>query len=75
MDAVVIIVREGFEAMLILTALAAYLVKVGQGEKRVLIYGGGGAAVLASLALGRRRAIASCRSAVRRARRSRASRC
>ncbi len=50
-DALLIIVREGFEALLILTALAAYLVKVGQPEKRVLIYGGGGAAVLASLAL------------------------
>jgi high-affinity iron transporter len=50
-DAFVIIVREGFEALLILTALAAYLVKVGQPEKRVLIYGGGGAAVLASLGL------------------------
>ena len=50
-DAYVIIVREGFEALLILTALATYLVKVGQGEKRALLYGGGGAAVLASLAL------------------------
>jgi high-affinity iron transporter len=50
-DAFIIIVREGFEALLILTALAAYLVKVGQSEKRTLIYAGGGAAVLASLAL------------------------
>jgi len=50
-DAFVIIVREGFEALLILTALAAYLVKVGQPGKRVLIYAGGGAAVAASLAL------------------------
>jgi high-affinity iron transporter len=50
-DAFVIIVREGFEALLILTALAAYLVKVGQPGKRVLIYAGGGAAVAASLGL------------------------
>jgi len=50
-DAYVIIVREGFEALLILTALAAYLVKVGRPEKRALLYAGAGAAVLASLAL------------------------
>jgi high-affinity iron transporter len=50
-DALLIIVREGFEALLILTALAAYLTKVGQGEKRMLLYVGGGAAVLASIAL------------------------
>ncbi|TMA82660.1 MAG: FTR1 family iron permease [Deltaproteobacteria bacterium] len=50
-DALLIIVREGFEALLILTALAAYLTKVGQGEKRTLLYAGGGAAVLASIAL------------------------
>ena len=50
-DALLIIVREGFEALLILTALAAYLTKVGHGEKRTLLYVGGGAAVLASIAL------------------------
>lgn len=50
-DALLIIVREGFEAILILTALAAYLVKVGQAEKRGLLYAGGGAAVAASLGL------------------------
>ncbi len=47
-DAVLIIVREGFEAILVLTALAAYLVKVKQGDKRWLLYAGAGAAVLAS---------------------------
>jgi high-affinity iron transporter len=51
-DALLIIVREGFEAILILTALAAYLVKVGQPEKRALLWAGGGAAVVASVALG-----------------------
>src|SRR6185295_18746024 len=50
-DALLIIVREGFEAILILTALAAYLVKVGQPEKRSLLWAGGGAAVAASIAL------------------------
>lgn len=50
-DALLIILREGFEAILVLTALAAYLVKVRQGDKRWLLYAGAGAAVLASLAL------------------------
>ncbi|MEB2284928.1 MAG: FTR1 family iron permease [Myxococcales bacterium] len=50
-DSLLIIVREGFEAILVLTALAAYLVKVKQGDKRRLLYAGGGAAVLASIAL------------------------
>ncbi len=50
-DALVIIVREGFEAILVLTALAAYLVKVGQRDKRWLLYAGAGGAVAASFAL------------------------
>jgi high-affinity iron transporter len=50
-DAFLIILREGFEAILVLTALAAYLVKVKQGEKRWLIYSGAGAAVAGSLLL------------------------
>lgn len=50
-DSLLIILREGFEAILVLTALAAYLVKVGQGDKRWLLYAGAGAAALASLAL------------------------
>jgi high-affinity iron transporter len=50
-DALLIILREGFEAILVLTALAAYLVKVRQGDKRSLLYAGAGAAVAASFAL------------------------
>lgn len=50
-DSLLIILREGFEAILVLTALAAYLVKVKQGEKRWLIYAGAGAAVAVSLLL------------------------
>jgi high-affinity iron transporter len=50
-DSLLIILREGFEAILVLTALAAYLVKVNQGEKRRLLYAGAGAAVVASFAL------------------------
>ncbi len=44
-DSLLIIVREGFEAILIVTALAAYLVKVGQPEKRGLLYAGAGTAI------------------------------
>ncbi len=50
-DSLLIIVREGFEAILILAALTAYLVKVGQPEKRRLVYMGAAAAAAASLAL------------------------
>lgn len=50
-DSLLIILREGFEAILILAALAAYLVKIEQPEKRWLVYGGAGGAVLASIAL------------------------
>jgi high-affinity iron transporter len=50
-DALLIILREGFEAILVLTALAAYLVKVKQGDKRWLLYAGAGGAVLASFVL------------------------
>ncbi len=50
-DALLIILREGFEAILVLTALAAYLVKVGQSDKRWLLYAGAGAAMVASFAL------------------------
>lgn len=50
-DSLLIILREGFEAILVLTALAAYLVKVKQGEKRWLVYAGAGAAVAVSLLL------------------------
>jgi high-affinity iron transporter len=50
-DSLLIILREGFEAILVLTALAAYLVRVGQPEKRWLIYAGGIAALVATAAL------------------------
>lgn len=50
-DSLLIIVREGFEAILILAALTAYLVKVGRSDKRRLVYLGAGAAVAASIAL------------------------
>lgn len=48
-DALIIMVREGFEAILIISALAAYLVKTGKAEKVRMVYAGGAAAVLASL--------------------------
>ncbi len=51
LDSVLIIVREGFEAILILAALTAYLVKVGQADKRRLLYAGAGAAVAVSVVL------------------------
>lgn len=47
-----IIVREGFEAILILGAIIAYLVKSGNQEKIKVIYRGGLFAILASLATG-----------------------
>jgi len=50
-DGLLIIVREGFEAILVLAALAAYLVKVRQGDKQWLLHSGAGAAVVASIAL------------------------
>jgi high-affinity iron transporter len=50
-DGLLIILREGFEAILILAALAAYLVQVGAAEKRRLLYLGAGVAVAASLSL------------------------
>jgi len=50
-DSLLIILREGFEAILVLTALAAYLVKVNQGDKSWLLYSGAGSAVLASFGL------------------------
>lgn len=46
-----IIFREGFEALLIIGALAAYLRKIEAGEKVRDLYVGGGVAVVASLGL------------------------
>ncbi|MEK7764822.1 MAG: FTR1 family protein, partial [bacterium] len=47
----VIIVREGFEVILVLAALSTYLIRVGQRDKTTLLYGGAGAAVAASFGL------------------------
>jgi len=46
-----ILVREGFEAMLVVTALIAYLRRSGAAEKAVVVYQGVGLAVVASLAM------------------------
>ncbi len=48
-NSLIIIVREGFEAILIISALVVYLVKIGQATKVWIIYAGGGVALLASL--------------------------
>ncbi|MFA5860322.1 MAG: FTR1 family protein [Candidatus Thermoplasmatota archaeon] len=50
-DAFVILVREGFEAILIVGALATYVIRTGQKEKARLLYWGAGAGVVATLAL------------------------
>ncbi len=49
LNGLIVIVREGFEAILILTALAAYLLKSGHGDKVRVVYQAGGVAVAASL--------------------------
>ncbi|MGH7896364.1 MAG: FTR1 family protein, partial [Candidatus Binatia bacterium] len=51
MDSFLIILREGFEAILILSALAAYLTRIGQQRQRPYLYGGAALAVVASVAL------------------------
>lgn len=45
----VIIIREGFEAILVISALTAYLVKAGQKDKVRIVYKGAGIAVVASI--------------------------
>lgn len=49
-QATLILLREGAEALLIIAALSAWLVRVGAPEKVRVLYGGAGAAVLASFA-------------------------
>lgn len=44
-----IIVREGFEAILILTALLTYLVRAGHRDRTRTVYGAAGVAIVASL--------------------------
>ncbi len=48
-DSFIIIVREGFEAILIISALIAYLVKTGHGDKKKRIYLGAILALFASV--------------------------
>ncbi|MFQ5586261.1 MAG: FTR1 family protein, partial [Thermodesulfobacteriota bacterium] len=48
-NAFIIILREGFEAILVISALAAYLARSGNGEKVRTVYMGGGWALLASV--------------------------
>lgn len=50
LQAFLILVREGFEAILVITALAAYLRKVGAADKLRVIYHGVGWALAASIA-------------------------
>src|SRR5262245_40481977 len=49
-DAAVILLREGLEALLVVAALAAYLTKAGAQDRLVALYSGAGAAIVASLA-------------------------
>jgi high-affinity iron transporter len=51
LNSLIIILREGVEAILILSALAAYLGKTGHQSRVVLLYGGAGVGVLASILL------------------------
>ncbi|MFQ5899951.1 MAG: FTR1 family protein [Thermodesulfobacteriota bacterium] len=49
LQSLLIIVREGFEAILIISALTAYLTKIGQSQKIKVIYQGSLLAILASI--------------------------
>ena len=51
LDALLIILREGFEAMLIVSALAAYLARIGQRSRVPFLYAGAAVAVVASFLL------------------------
>ncbi|MBI3700215.1 MAG: FTR1 family protein [Afipia sp.] len=48
-QAAVILLREGLEAMLVIAALAAYLRKVGGGHRIAALYSGAGVAIVASI--------------------------
>lgn len=50
-QALLIMLREGLEAILVLGAIIAYLVKTGNSDKTRIVYLGAGAALLASVAL------------------------
>lgn len=51
-DAASVVLREGFEALLVLVALIAFLKKTGNGDKQRWIWGGAGAGLVASVAAG-----------------------
>ena len=48
-DAAIILLREGFEALLVIAALAAFLARSGNGDKRRWVWAGGAAGITASL--------------------------
>lgn len=48
-EAMVILLREGLEALLVIAALAAYLAKAGAQDRLAALYSGAAAAVVASL--------------------------
>ncbi len=48
-QSLLIIVREGFEIILVLAALATYLIRIGQRQRTLWLYGGAGVAIAASL--------------------------
>ncbi len=50
-NAMIVILREGFEAILIISALSAYLIKIGRKDRVKMIYAGGGIALAASLVM------------------------
>lgn len=50
-DSFLIMVREGFEAILVVGALATYVIRTGHAQKAKLLYWGAGLAALATLAL------------------------
>ncbi len=49
-QALIIIIREGFEAILIISAIVTYLIKSGNNEKIRTVYSGAAGALLASIA-------------------------
>ncbi|MDR0504753.1 MAG: FTR1 family protein, partial [Bifidobacteriaceae bacterium] len=51
MDALMIILREGIEAILVIAAIIAYLVKAGKQQQLKLVYSGAGLAIAASAGL------------------------
>src|SRR3954453_1364271 len=48
-QSLIILLREGLEAMLVIAALGAYLSTTGQKERLVLLYSGAGLAIAASV--------------------------